>query len=394
MNNESNTEIKLNPDQTKAVDYSVNKSLSIVTGGAGTGKTTLVKEIIEQTKNGKSQLALCCPTGKAAARLREATERDTSTIHRLLGYNGRSFSVKSLSGLHLIIDEASMVDSSLMAEIIRRNPDRLTLIGDAAQLPPVGNGQPFHDMVNLRPDLTAKLTICYRASEAIYKAGAAVREGLQPETAQSENEWFEMRGTGDMDATWKYLETLIDAGEIDFQKDIVVCCKNDHVQEINKRMVAKFGRTADDAKWAIGDRIICLKNFASSDIWNGTTGTISAIDTQGRAWVKGDIPFWDAEKGEYVQEAVWGKAILQESQHAYSLTVHKSQGSQYRKVFFAAIQGGPFVHRALVYTAITRAKKECHVIGNIAAFRNGINKVASKWTVLQELARRQKISSK
>lgn len=379
------TEIILNPDQIKAVDYAINKPFAIITGGAGVGKTTIVKEIV---KDSESQVALCCPTGKAAARLREATERDTSTIHRLLGYNGKTFSCSNLHGLHIVIDEASMVDSSLMSEIIIRNPDRLTLIGDSAQLPPVGAGQPFHDMVVLRRDLTAQLSICYRATEAIYRAGAAIRSGLQPENARTPGEWFDMTGTGDMESTWKYIEQAVDKGEIDWSKDIILCCKNDHVKEINKRVLTKFGRDEESPKWQPGDRIICTgKNFAEDDVWNGTTGTITGIDSDKKAWVKGDIPFMNKATGEYEAEILWGKGILDTSQHAYALTVHKSQGSQYRKVFFV-ILGGVYANRSLIYTAVTRAKSECHVIGNIGTFRNGINKIGGKWTLLQEFSKR------
>ena len=118
--------MELNTDQKTAVHEAAINNFSIITGGAGTGKTTIIKEIAEQATNPR----LCCFAGKAAARLREATEMETSTIHSLLGFDGTGFRNTGLERVTVIIDEASMVNSNLMAEIIKRKPAKLVLVGD------------------------------------------------------------------------------------------------------------------------------------------------------------------------------------------------------------------------------------------------------------------------
>ncbi len=384
-------EFELNIDQQKAIEKSTSLPFSIITGGAGVGKTTIIKEIAKQLPT----VALCCPTGKAAARLREVAEMPASTIHSMLGYMGSGFTCKSLEWQNIIIDESSMLDSWLLAEIIKRKPESLTLIGDNAQLPAVGKGQPFHDLISLCPDKATQLNICYRNSEAIYKAASAIRAGQQPENAKSDSELFRMQNTGDVDKTIAYIIELIQAGEIDFEQDIVVCCKNENVNAFNEAVMRAVNPHDENEKWKSGDRIICKKNFSKIDVWNGTTGTITDIDGAGRAWVKGDIPFYSAELDEMVEQILWDKVVLRECQPAYALTVHKSQGSQYRKVFICIFNSDKFaLSRALIYTAVTRAKHECHVLGHLGTFRNGINQVASKRTVLQELAKKNKPANK
>lgn len=376
--------LKLNVDQKKAVEQSSTLPFSMITGGAGVGKTTIVKEIANKLRN----VRLCCPTGKAAARLREASGMPASTIHSLLEFRGNGFACFTLEGQNIIVDEASMIDSLLLAEIIKRKPNSLTLIGDNAQLPAVGAGQPFHDLIALRDDIGTHLNICYRNSEAIYKAAMAIREGIQPENASSESEIFRMNNTGSVENTINHIVSLVKAGEIDFDQDIIVCGKNDTVNAFNAAVMDAINPHEENEKWKPGDRIICKKNFAKVDVWNGTTGTIVDIDGSGRAWVKGDIPFYSADLDCMEDQILWDKAILRECQPAYALTVHKSQGSQYRKVFFCVFNHDKHsISRSLIYTAITRAKNECHVLGHLGAFRNGIDKVAVKRTVLQELAK-------
>lgn len=378
------SEFKLNVDQEKAVKQSVALPFSIISGGAGVGKTTIIREIAKEL----SDVLLACPTGKAAARLREASGMHASTIHSMLRYMGTGFSLLTLEGENVIIDEASMLDSGLLAEILKRKPDSLTLIGDNAQLPAVGKGQPFHDLIDLREDITTQLNICYRNSEAIYNGAMAVRNGNQPKNAKSDNELFRMQNTGNIDKTIEYIIGMIKAGEIDFEQDIIICPKNESVNAMNKAVVQAVNPHGEKEKWKSGDRIICKKNFAKHDVWNGTTGTVTNVDISGRAWVKGDIPFYNAETDTMEEQILWDKAILRECQLAYALTVHKSQGSQYRKVFLCVFNGDKFnLSRALLYTGITRAKEECHVLGHLGAFRNGINQVTKKRTVLQELAK-------
>jgi exodeoxyribonuclease V alpha subunit len=385
--------MQLNDDQLAAIRRAKGRRLSVINGGAGTGKTTVIREIVREI--GGNSL-LCCPTGKAAARLREASGLDASTIHSALKYNGEGFMLKSLAGTSLIVDEASMVDSELMAEICRRGPARLILVGDEAQLMPVGNGAPFHDLIRLRPDLVSTLNQCYRNTEAIFKAATAIRAGQAPQKFdQSAGELWRINHTGRPEPTQEIIVRYYKEGQVDPAQDIVLVCRNGErgdpapgtVHAINTAALAALGFDPEP-RWQPGQRIICLKNFAALDVWNGTTGTITGVNKDG-AWVKGDIPFHDAEQDCMVDEIQWPLEVLRSCQHAYALTVHKSQGSQYRNVFFACFSADAhmMLSRPLIYTAVTRARKNCVVLGDARAFAAGIGICPQKTTVLQELAR-------
>jgi len=392
----------LNPEQVSAVEKSLNGKMSIITGGAGTGKTTIIKEIAKRLEC----FYLCAPTGKAAARLREASGLDSSTIHKMLGYNGVTFMVKSLAGNNIIIDEASMIDSQLMAEIIKRHPAKLILVGDAAQLPPVGVGSPFHDLVKIRPDIVSDLKYCYRNKEAIFHAANQIRNGVMPQKSEkSDAELWEMRQTGTPENTQKILCDWILSGAFDFEKDIIICPKNGEkakngenelipgtVHGLNKAIMDIVNPHTEGEKWRVNDRIMCLKNFADSDVWNGTTGTIAAIDSDGCAWVKTDVPVMDSLTGCYIDRVKFTKEILSNCQHAYALTVHKAQGSQYRNVIFCCFARDSYMmlNRSLVYTAVTRAQKACIVVGDTRSFYSAINVQGERRTVLKELKKQEK----
>ena len=393
------SDFKLHETQLEAIEHAASSKFAIITGGAGTGKTTIIKEIADRVHNS----ILCAFAGKAAARLKEATKMDTSTIHRALMFNGDTFARKSLSGYSVIVDEASMVSSDLMAEIMSRNPDRLILVGDQAQLPPVGKGQPFHDLISLKPDAVYHLTKCFRNTEAVFKAATAIRNGEMPETFdESESEKWEIVKTGSPEATQDQLLKYIQAGEIDFEQDIILCPRNGDndeqactVKGLNRAIVDIVNPRENELdKFLPGDRVINTKNYADIDIWNGTTGTIHAINDD-TIFLRLDVHIVDEEKTDDPRNSIY-KDIVQLNkerwkslQLAYALTVHKSQGSQFRKVIFCAMERDSFrlLDRSLIYTAVTRTKEHCIVAGQVRAFRNGISKVIEKRTVLQEVAK-------
>ncbi len=407
--------MRLNEDQLKAEDMAQRLPLSIITGGAGTGKTTLIESIANTLTNKGETVALACPTGKAAARLRESTKRNTSTLHRLMGYNGIGFDKAELTSMSVIIDEASMCDSNLMSSVVKRKPSRLVLVGDEAQLMPVDSGAPFHDLVRLKPEITTNLKICYRNSEAVFQAAMAVRNGEQPPPViHSDKEHYEFVCLRNVNDLQKYVEEIVKT--IDFERDIILCPKNGKttkvdnnefdlaendfgtVKTINEMVISRLNNREEKQKWQVGDRIICLKNFSSLDIWNGTTGTVTAIISSGRQKgnliVRGDIPFLSELTGEYVEEIEWPNDVMQECQHAYALTIHKSQGSQYDKVYFISRAKDQYMFtRPLIYTALTRARKECRVIGDPFAMARGISKTSEKRTVIQELSEGKTIAT-
>ena len=395
--------MNLDKSQTSAVDHATGNRFSIITGGAGTGKTTIIKTITERLEAAGEKVTLCAFAGKAASRLREACKHPAYTIHRTLGYNGVGFAAGELTTDSLIIDESSMVSSDLMAEIVRRNPKRLVLVGDPAQLPPVGRGQPFHDLIQLRPETVVELSTCYRATEAVYQAANAIRNGARPPlSAASSGEKWNILNTGDDELTQAKLLEWIAAGSLDFEQDIILCPKNGEsvdqpctVSGLNRAIVEMIGQVREKpTEFKPGDRVINTKNLPQKDMWNGTTGTIHAIDMDGGIWISTDIPVIDWNRTEDEAEPVYtGKVLFSKAerihlQHAYALTVHKSQGSQYRRVVFVALNRDShmLLDRSLIYTAVTRTREQCVVVGNMQAFMTGIDKVQRKRTVLQELA--------
>jgi exodeoxyribonuclease V alpha subunit len=387
--------------QIKAVDAACCSAFSIITGGAGVGKTTIIKEITTRLEAKSEKVLLCAFAGKAAARLREACEHPASTIHRMLKFNGSEFALESLSGSTVIVDEASMVDSLLMAEVMCRTPARLVLVGDPAQLPPVGRGQPFHDIINLRPDLVSTLTTCYRATEAVYQAANVIRSGGRPPMqAESENEKWSITNTGNAERTQDAILRWVKAGAFDFEQDIILVARNGEndaepctVRGLNKAIVDAISPRDEKTKFVKGDRVINTKNLIELDVWNGTTGTVHEVDIDGGVWVHTDTPVIDVAKSEGSSETVYTDYVLFSKENrkhlslAYALTVHKAQGSQARNVCMVALQRDThcLLDRSLLYTGVTRTKQACVVVGEVAAVYAAIDKVGHKRTVLQQL---------
>lgn len=389
--------MQLNHEQEKAIDIATSSKISWISGGAGCGKTTIVKEIADKVK----EPVLVAPTGKAAARLREASGLPTSTIHSRLQFIGDAFLGGNLSGQNWIIDESSMVDSRLMYEIVKREPESITLVGDFAQLQPVGPGAPFFDIVKHYPELGQDLKICYRNKESIFQAAMEVRRGEMPgKSYESLGEIWEISPIKNAEDAHNLILGMVRQGKLDFEQDIIICCRNGEgdnpapctVRSLNRDIADIILPRGEKEKWKVGDRIICRKNFSSKDIWNGTTGTITAVtyDKKG-LYVRGDIPFMTSKGPQ--EEVLWEGEVLKESQLAYAITSHRSQGSQYRKIVFV-INNNDFImlSRSLIYTAITRAQKECHVIGSLTAFCQGINNIADKDTAFKLIEHERRAS--
>jgi len=359
----------------------------IITGGAGTGKTSIIKAIAENRNGG---VMLTAPTGKAAARLREATGFDASTVHRALGYDGEEFrgAIAAKFNVPLIVDEASMMDSNLMAHVIAQEPPQLILVGDDAQLPPVGAGQPFHDLLRLRRDRVRRLEICHRNKEAVHAAALAIREGRRPMAQKTESETFSMMQTGDGERTQEFIVNWFRTGALDPFQDVVLACRygeedgSGDIRGLNAAIMQAVNPHEPGERWRKRDRVMCNKNFSALDVWNGDMGTVTDVDTDGRAWV-------ELDRAREAGPLLLDRDVAKEFVHAWALSVHKSQGSQWRRVVFVCLRKHVhMLNRALVYTAVTRAKAGCVVCGELDAFYGGINRVAGKQTVLQELGRK------
>ena len=375
-------------DKDEAQDNAVIAALQgrdrIITGGAGSGKTTLIRRIAEALQGNCEIMA---PTGKAAARLKEATGFPACTIHRALCYDGDSFHRTAPLGV-TIIDESSMIDSWLMQAVLKFTPKQLILVGDAAQLPPVGKGQPFHDLIKLRPDIVSTLKTCHRASGSVHHAALEIRAGKAPDARmQSGGETWTVIPTGEPKATIQVLLGWIKAGRFDPTQDMILAPRYGNsddsegfdggIDSINKEVKALVNPSEE--RFSTGDRVIINKNFSNDDLWNGDLGTIIDVNTEGIPEVE-----IDRDKGNRRQLT---KDHVKELKLSYCLSVHKSQGSQARRVFFCVFEKHRYqLNRALIYTAITRARSDVVVFGQPAAFYRGIKEQSRRVTVMQVLA--------
>lgn len=397
--------------QKNAVKLALSGKFTMINGGAGTGKTTIIKLICEGLEKfyPEREVRLCALAGKAAARLKEATRRRASTIHSMLGYNGVSFQVQSLTGSAVIIDEASMADIALLAEIVRRRPDMLIMVGDQAQLPPVGKGQPFHDMLEIFPGRVCTLQNCYRNKEAVFRNAMKIRNGENPEVnAKSDNEQWDVLETGDGAATQSVLCEWVKKGFLDFDTDIILCPKNGEredddsdfspatVNALNMaiaQIVNPGDRGDNGMKIIAGDRVINIKNCAEKDVWNGTTGRVESVNDKGEMFVRLDTPIidisrsFDAKNPVYTDMVHFTREMVKSLRLAYALTVHKSQGSQYRRVIMVCLTRDVFnMDRSMIYTGVTRTREHCVVAGDGYALLRGIETTKCKETVMQYLA--------
>jgi len=378
--------MNLDPSQIAAVDRACVAN-TIITGGAGYGKTTIIRNILNRTPGAQ----LLAPTGKAARRMSDLTGYPASTIHSALQWNGAQFMrspKKPLEAPTIIIDEASMVESWLLFHLLQRTIAHIILVGDDAQLPPVGPGQPFHDLIQIRPDIVARLDKCHRAHAAIHIASAAIRAGtLPPPELRSDSEFWKIAEAGTPAHAMRTIGRWLGAGKFDPAQDVFLApsygADAEDVAKIHSinQMVKKYflGDTGND--FDVNDRVMICKNFGPEDLWNGDTGQIVAIN-------KYPEIILDRERTE-VQHCPTRKlsaAQTRELTLAYCLSVHKSQGSQYRRVFFVCLPHSRYMlDRKLVYTAITRAQSACIVLGHTPTFAAAIKRVKERPTCLREL---------
>lgn len=400
-------DVKPDKSQLDAVEFAICHDIAVITGGAGAGKTSTLRMVANGIKihNPELKLCLCAPTGKAAARLKETSGIHATTIHSLLGASGVDsfiFRTETLKGCAIIVDEASMVDSAILREILIREPSKLILVGDEAQLPPVGKGQPFHDIIKNYPAIVKTLRCAYRNSEAVFQAASYIREGKAPgQGSDSPNERWSVVPCVKPEEAEEAICYWASEGVMDFERDIILCPKNGEgsdaegyeaatVNSLNQKLLwihRNMRGTCNGQRFQIGDRVFNTKNFSKAGIWNGTTGTVHAVDSDGDVYVALDTPVIDEKTGRVKEVQKFDKGQREHLEYAYALTVHKSQGNQFRRVIFVALQRDSYqLDRALLYTGVTRAEVEAIVVGDYTTLLKGIDRVNNKQTVLQCLS--------
>ena len=357
----------LDPSQEAAVELMCNAPFCVVTGCPGTGKTTSLRAALDRLDMKGVRYALASPTGKAAKRMSEATGRDASTIHRLLGFGRDGWAYHSGNPLPfevLFIDESSMLDVNLAASLVDAVADdsRLVLMGDANQLPSVGPGRVLADLVESGAVPVARLRHVHRAAADSWVCRNAPRvlAGKPLELEECPDFRFsEVETANDAaDAVVEVMASIPDAQVLVPQRP--TACG---VEALNTRLQAKLNPPgALKPEWKIGDRalrlgdrVIQTVNDYKLEVFNGEVGSVVDFND--------DLGLMTVDMGD--RKVFYEKAQAFSLQHAYALTIHKSQGSEFPWV--VCVVHSSHTHmltRQLFYTAITRAKKGVILVGN------------------------------
>jgi exodeoxyribonuclease V alpha subunit len=387
--------IALDALQVDAIKHSVKNGVMVITGGPGTGKTTIIKGIIKLFETYNFSLLLAAPTGRAAKRMTEATHRESKTIHRLLEYSyiegvGQGFNKKADNPLVadvVIIDEVSMVDTVLMNHLLNAIPlgTRLILVGDADQLPSVGAGNVLRDIIDSDMIYTVRLKEIFRQGQEsmIVTNAHKINRGEAPLLNEKNQDFYfiHKRSHRDIVETIRALckDRLPDYYNFDPIKDIQVLApmKNSDIgtlnlnkilqESLNPKSAIKEEKVFPTRTYREGDKVMQIRNnyeltwelangTGGKGVYNGDIGLITLLDNRERVL---EVLFDDGKRCLYSFDQL-DDLIL-----AYAATVHKSQGSEFKVVVMPISYGPPMLlSRNVLYTAITRAKELVVLVGD------------------------------
>ncbi|MDR2794222.1 MAG: ATP-dependent RecD-like DNA helicase [Holosporaceae bacterium] len=392
--------ISLAAKQMEAVKAAVTNKLLVVTGAPGTGKTTIIRAILEIYALVTDKILLAAPTGRAAKRMSEATSREAKTIHRLLEFDPVKGAFKHnenylLNCDLLVLDEASMIDTLLMHHLLKAIPKHATLIivGDINQLPSVGAGNVLKDTINSNAFTVVELNEIFRQaqeSEIIMNAHRIIG-GQYPKIDNADSTDFYFINE---DEPEKVLDKIIlmireripkkfgydplNGIQVltPMNRGIVGTAKlNEALQEaLNPN---EFEITRGGGRYRVGDKVMQIKNNYDTNVFNGDIGIISAIDSENQT-VTVNVDGNDV---------IYDYSDLDELVLAYAVSIHKSQGSEYLAVVIPLVMAHyMMLQRNLLYTAITRGKKLVIIIGSKKALAMAVknNKIASRYTRLKQ----------
>lgn len=394
--------------QREAILTAANKGILILTGGPGTGKTTALNGILKLFELDGIDVALTAPTGRAAKRMSEITGKEAKTIHRLLEvewdkHDRPYFSRNArnpISAGAVIVDELSMVDISLFASLLDALPlgCRLIMVGDSDQLPAVGAGSVLHDLIlsGALPVVELKEVFRQAMQSRIVTNAHKIVSGQMPELHDKNNDFFFMKRNSAYDTAATVAELctvrLPKAYSYSPINDIQVLCPSRKGEtgtvSLNKRLQAVINPPSPEKKelqsgsriFREGDKVMQIKNNYNiiwtkdseegTGVFNGDIGTVKKIDK-----ANGCLAVWFDDK-----EAVYSTDNLQELEHAYAITVHKSQGNEFNAVVIPVMGVVPqLCYRNLLYTAVTRAKKLMVMVGSEKQIRDMVeNNTRSK----------------
>ncbi len=391
---EHETGLELSPSQRSAVTLVLASKVSIITGGPGVGKTTLLKAILSVLRRDKVSVALCAPTGRAAKRLTESTGIEARTIHRLLEFDPKAFDFRRgrgnpLDASFVVVDETSMVDVVLMQKLLAAVPDRaaIVFVGDVDQLPSVGPGAVLADMISSEVVPTVRLTEIFRqAAESMIIVNAhRINQGEMPLTAEGDDlsDFYLVPATSPDDLHGKLIQLVTERIPkrfgLDPVRDIQVLTPMNRggigTRALNTELQASLNGGAEPKVnrfgnvFAPGDKVLQMVNNYDKEVFNGDIGLVETVDRdEGLLTV-----LYDRHRVEYAL------GELDELSLAYATSIHKSQGSEYPAVVIPlAMQHYTLLERNLVYTAVTRGKKLVVIVAEPKALAMAVKNCRSR----------------
>jgi exodeoxyribonuclease V alpha subunit len=398
--------LTLNQGQQAAVRTALTHKVTVLTGGPGTGKTTAVQTVIRLLEAREYSYALAAPTGRAAKRLAEATGRQAKTIHRLLefkpqkGFLFQRNEENPLDADMVIVDEASMLDLLLTNHLLKAiHPEcHLLLVGDVDQLPSVGAGNVLKDIIASGATAVVRLEEIFRQAEGslIVQNAHRINQGEMPLFAKEATDFFLFPAEDAEQAA----DLVVDLVQnriprrfgFDPMEDIQVLTPLHRgaagVGELNRRLQAALNPPSESKpEWRhgarvfrSGDRVMQIRNNYDKEVFNGDMGRVTALDAVDRVLRVG---IDDLEVSYEFSE-------LDELVHAYAVSVHKSQGSEYRSVVVPVLtQHYVMLQRNLLYTAVTRAKELVVLVGTRRAIGIAVrsNQITKRHTALADRLR-------
>jgi exodeoxyribonuclease V alpha subunit len=395
-------DFRFSEDQRRGIERAVNEGLFLLTGGPGTGKTTTVAAVLKVFAQAHLETKLAAPTGRAARRLSEVTGKRASTLHRLLQYDpatkGFVHNEENPLDCHaLVVDEVSMIDTSLMYSLLRavRPGTRLVLVGDPDQLPSIGAGKVLAEFIRSETVPHLHLATIFRQAEAslIVTNAHRINRGIAPEVGDGTGNFhFIERGEaeGVADAVVEMVcDRLPRRFGFDPVRDVQVLTPMNQgplgTQVLNEALqrrlnphgpsIAHRGRT-----FRTGDKIMQLRNNYEKNVFNGDIGRVLTVDTED----DGLTADFDGETLVYAEEE------LDQLTLAYAATIHKSQGSEFKAVVLALAKSHwVMLQRNLFYTGITRAREQLVIVGQRASMQRCVdhNPSVQRNTLLAERLR-------
>ena len=399
---EGRTGLTLAASQVEAIRLALRSKVLVITGGPGVGKTTIVNSILRILSAKGTKLLLCAPTGRAAKRMTEATGMEAKTIHRLLEFDPKTFGFKRgeefpLECDLLVIDEASMVDVSLMQSLLRAVPDRaaLLIVGDIDQLPSVGPGQVLADIIGSGAVATVRLSEVFRqaAQSRIITSAHQINQGRMPDltTPDSATDFYFVPAADPEQAVSRIVELVQSRIPKRFGlnsiRDIQVLCPMNRggvgARSLNIELQAALNPSGETKverfgwTFAPGDKVMQIENDYDKDVYNGDIGYVEGVDVdEGELTVSFD--------GRTV---TYGFGELDTLVPAYAATIHKSQGSEYPAVVIPVLtQHYAMLQRNLLYTGVTRGKKLVVLVGQPKAVAIAVKNASGRrrWSKLDE----------